>query len=119
MALLSEPGDKLDGYRRKLAEARRDGLLLPVRDLMTAEEYPEARRAFAFYLQSVSVTDYLARQPGGPQAFARFVNEAMRTDYDAALRKTYGMDLATLEQRWREATFGDGATQAAFRGAGR
>jgi hypothetical protein len=117
MALLSEPGPKLDGYRRKLAEAREDGLLLPVRDLMMREEYPAPGRAFAFYLQSVSVTDYLVRQPGGPQAFTRFVNEALRGDYDAAVRKTYGMDLATLEQRWRAATFGDAATQAAFRGA--
>jgi hypothetical protein len=118
MALLSEPPAKLAVYRRKLDEARQDGLLMRVRDLMTQDEYPEARRAFAFYMQSVSVTDYLVNQPGGPQAFARFVNEALRSNYEAALQKTYGLDLVTLEQRWKAATFGD-ATQAAFRGASR
>ena len=79
----------------------------------------EPRRAFAFYMQSVSVTDYLVSQPGGSQAFARFVNEALRSNYEAALQKTYGLDLAALEQRWQAAAFGDAATQAAFRGAGR
>jgi hypothetical protein len=119
MALLSEPAGKLDAYRHKLAEARQDGLLMRVRDLMTQDEYPEPRRAFAFYMQSVSVTDYLVQQPGGPQAFARFVNEALRSNYEAALQKTYGLDMATLEQRWQAAALGDAATQAAFRGAGR
>jgi hypothetical protein len=119
MALLSEPAGKLDVYRRKLAEARQDGLLMGVRDLMTQDEYPEPRRAFAFYMQSVSMTDYLVKQPGGPQAFARFVNEALRSNYEAALQKTYGLDMATLEQRWKAATFGDASTQAAFRGADR
>jgi len=117
MALLSEPAGKLDAYRRKLDEARREGTLLPLHNLMTMEEYPAANRAFAFYMQSVSVTDYLVQQPGGPQAFARFVNEALKSSYEVALQKTYGLDMATLEQQWKAATFG-GATQAAFRGAG-
>ncbi len=119
MALLSEPSDKLDVYRRKLAQAREDRLLLPVRDLMAMDDYPEPGRAFAFYLQSVSLTDYLVKQPGGSQAFTRFVNEALKSSYEAALQKTYGLDMATLEQRWRTAAFGDAATQAAFRGANR
>src|SRR5207248_2002285 len=58
MALLSEPEAKHEAYRRKLADARRDGLLTRARDLMTREDYPEPSRAFAFYLQSVSLTDY-------------------------------------------------------------
>jgi hypothetical protein len=119
MALLSEPGTKLDAYQRKLAEAKQTGLLMRVRDLMTLDEYPDANRALAFYVQSVSITEYLVKQPGGPQAFTRFVNEALRTSYEAALQKAYGMDMATLDQRWRAATFGDAATQAAFGGAGR
>jgi hypothetical protein len=119
MALLSEPAGKLDTYRRKLDDARRDGALLPLHNLMTMEEYPAASRAFAFYMQSVSVTDYLVQQPGGPQAFARFVNEALRTNYETALQKTYGLDMVALEQQWKAATFGGAPTQAAFRGAGR
>jgi tetratricopeptide (TPR) repeat protein len=120
MALLSEPEAKREAYRRKLGDARQNNLLMRVRDLMTTEDYPEPSRAFAFYLQSVSLTDFLVRQPGGPQAFARFVNEALKSNYDDALQKTYGMDMATLEQRWRASSFGDdAATQAAFRGAGR
>jgi tetratricopeptide (TPR) repeat protein len=118
MALLSEPDAKHEAYRRKLAEARQNGLLMRVRDLITMEEYPEPSRAFAFYLQSVSLTDYLVKQPGGPQAFARFVNEALKSNYDEALQKTYGMDMLTLEQRWRSATFGaDASTQASLRSA--
>ncbi len=119
IALLSEPGTKLEAYQRKLAEAKQAGMLMRVRDLMTQDEYPQANRALAFYVQSVSVTDYLVKQPGGPQAFTRFVNEALRTDYDTALQKTYGVDMATLDQRWRAATFGAASTQAAFGGAGR
>jgi hypothetical protein len=120
MALLSEPDAKRETYRRKLGDARQNGLLFRARELMTMEEYPEPSRSFAFYLQSVSLTDYLSRQPGGPQAFTRFVNEALRSGYDEALRKTYGLDMITLEQRWRSSAFGnDPSTQAAFRGAGR
>jgi hypothetical protein len=122
MALLSESEARLDGYRRKLPEARQSKLLLGLRELMTQGDYaPEPQRAFAFYLQSVSVTEFLAKQPGGPQAFTRFVYEALRSGYDTALQKTYGMDMRTLEQRWRVATFGGdaGLTQAAFRGAAR
>jgi hypothetical protein len=115
MALLSEPGAKFEAYQRKLAEAKQAGMLMRVRDLMTQDEYPQANQALAFYVQSVSVTDYLVKQPGGPQAFTRFVNEALRTNYDAALQKTYGIDMTTLDQRWRAATFGDPSTQAAFR----
>jgi hypothetical protein len=119
MALLSEPPAKLDAYRRKLAEARRNRLLFSVRDLMTMEEYPEPARSFAFYCQSVSLTEFLVNQPGGPEAFVRFVNEALKKGYDSALQKTYNMDMATLEQRWRAATFDGESTQAAFRGASR
>ncbi len=107
MALLSEPDARLDVYRRKLDEAQRGGLLFPLHNLMTLEDYPTASRAFAFYVQSVSVTDYLVKQPGGAQAFSRFVNEALRTGYDAAAQKVYGLDMNTLQQRWREATFGE------------
>ena len=46
MALLSEPEAKRDAYRRKLADARRDGLLMRARDLMTTADYPEPSRAF-------------------------------------------------------------------------
>jgi tetratricopeptide (TPR) repeat protein len=119
MALLSEPEGKLDAYRRKLSDARRNGQVMRVRDLMTTEDYPEPSRAFAFYLQSVSLTDFLVKQPGGAQAFSRFVNEALKNGYEGALQKTYGMDMATLEQRWRAAAFGgDAPTQAAFQTAG-
>ena len=75
--------------------------------MMTLEDYPTPSRAFAFYVQSVSVTEYLVKQPGGSQAFTQFVNEALHTGYGAALQKVYGMDMHTLQQRWREATFGD------------
>jgi len=120
MALLSEPAARLDLYQHKLLEARQKGLLFRVRDLMTLDDYPEPTRAFAFYMQSISLTDYLVKQPGGSEAFTRFVNEALKSGYEAALQKTYGLDMAALDQRWRSATFGgEGSTQAAFRGADR
>jgi tetratricopeptide (TPR) repeat protein len=119
MALLSEPATKRDVYRRKLEAARQDRLLFPVRELLTMEDYPERTRALAFYAQSVSLTEYLVQQPGGAPAFTRFVNEALKSGYDSALQKTYGLDMATLEQRWQAATFGEAATQAAFGGVNR
>ncbi len=113
MAVLSEPREKIEAHLRGLPRHRQDGLLFGVRELLTRENYPEARRVNAFYSESVSLTQYLVAQ-GGPQTFARFLNEALRYGYDRALQRHYGLDVAALEQRWGQAAFAGETAQAGY-----
>jgi hypothetical protein len=112
IALLNEPPEKIEGYLQFLAQHRQDGLLFSVRDLLTLNTYPEGRRVTAFHAQSIALTQYFVRQ-GGALRFTRFLNEALRYGYDRALQRTYGYNLAALEQSWRQAAQSD-TTQAAL-----
>jgi tetratricopeptide (TPR) repeat protein len=114
MALLSEPPDRIERHLRALAAHYQDGGLFPIRELLMLKNYPaESHRRGAFYAQSLSVTQLLVHERG-PQTFARFLTEALRYGYDKALQRHYGYDVSTLEQRWRQATFGQAATQTAY-----
>jgi hypothetical protein len=120
LAMLTEPRDRLDRYQRILNQAREDRLVMSMRELLTLENYPTNQSAaLAFYAQSVSVSQYLSDLQG-PQTLAKFLSEALKNGtYEPALKKYYNLDLPTLEQRWRTATFGDGATQAGYGTTGR
>jgi hypothetical protein len=106
MAVLTEPADKLKLHRKNLERCRRDGELFPVRKLMLLDEYPPARRVGAFYAQSVSLVDFLAKK-GGPVTFSRFLKDALLDGYAPALRKHYHFNnFDGLQTAWSRQAFG-------------
>jgi len=47
--------------------------------LVMLNDYPEPRFVGAFYAQSVSMVQFLSSQPGGPQTFVKFVQDAKKS----------------------------------------
>jgi hypothetical protein len=119
MAVMSEPRDKIERHLQNLPRCREQQELFSLRDLMQMPEYPEPRRISAFYAESVSVVDFLSNQRG-PQEFAQFVRDGLRSGYETALQKHYGYrDFRDLQQRWQQYAFGDatGAPTGVARGS--
>jgi hypothetical protein len=113
MAVLTEPEDKVAMHRKNLARCRQWGQLFAVRELMESNDYPEARRVSAFYAQSVSLVDFLARERGSV-AFAQFLRDALKDGYQAALRKHYNFrSFEELETCWKKSAFGELAESSA------
>jgi hypothetical protein len=107
VAMLTEPADRVERYERSLTQLLQDQQLLSVRQLMMLNDYPEPRAINAFYAQSVSLVDFLAREKG-PQTLTAFLREGLRTGYEPALKRHYGIaDFNELEQRWRRFALGE------------
>lgn len=105
MAVLSEPRARIELHLEGLPQFRQERLLFPVRQLMQMTDYPERRQAGAFYAQSASLVDFLASEKG-TQTFTRFVQDAQKNGYEAALKKHYGYDsFAELQQKWSRRAF--------------
>jgi hypothetical protein len=107
MAILDEPEQKIHAQLGKLPGYLRGGELFTARQLLQLKDYPERRSLGAFYSQSVSLVDFLAREKG-PDVFSRFVRDGLRDGYDRALRRHYGWGLDELDVRWRGHVFGEG-----------
>jgi len=104
MAVLTEPRDRIDRHLRMLPYCRHENLLFSIKQLMTMSDYPNPRpdpRAItAFYAESVSLVDFLSAEKG-PQEFAAFLRDAVRTSYEASLEKHYGYHgFEELQQKW-------------------
>jgi tetratricopeptide (TPR) repeat protein len=107
MAILSEPREKVQRYLKRLASLRSRHELFSVSELLGLNDYPEARRVTAFYVQSISLVDFLCSQKGGPQTFTRFIREGLESGFEAALQRHYGFrDFKDLEERWSQAASG-------------
>jgi hypothetical protein len=112
MAVLAEPRDRVERHLRNLPMHQRNGELFAVGTLMRMGNYPEPRLIGAFYAESVSLVDYLSRQPGGPQKFAQFLRDCPRLGHENALKQHYGIDgFADLERRWTHEALAQGAGQ--------
>jgi tetratricopeptide (TPR) repeat protein len=106
MAVLAEPAEKVDQHCKKLAGFCQQRELFSVRDLVQMNDYPPARRIGAFYAQSVSLVDFLAKKRG-PVVFSQFLGDALKEGYEPALRKHYhysGFD--NLQAGWSKSVFG-------------
>lgn len=115
MAVLTEPREKIDRYLKNLPAHDSKHELFPVGKLMGMAEYPEGRLVTPFYVQSISLVEYLSSQKGGPQEFARFVRDGLEGGYEAALRRHYGIqDFNDLQQRWTKAALGGSSGVAAI-----
>ncbi len=104
MAVLSEPRRQIDRLLRELPRHRQESGLYSVRQLVQLQDYPERRYVGVFYVQSVSLVEFLvgARDP---RTFVRFVRDGLQGGYETALEKHYGWDFAELERRWRRHAF--------------
>jgi hypothetical protein len=114
MAVLSEPRERIERHLRNLPMHAEQRQLFPVGQLMMFDkQYPDPQLIGPFYAQSVSLVEYLS-QLRGPQVFARFMADAMRGNYEEALRKHYSMQsFQELDAAWQQHTFRDGTAHGA------
>jgi hypothetical protein len=101
-ATLTEHESEKNRQRMLLGEVMRSGERFPMRQLLAMKEYPSGgqRRVLTMYAQGWSLADYLV-QHGGKTKFLRFLEDAHRADWDAAVAKHYGIDdVDTLETTW-------------------
>jgi tetratricopeptide (TPR) repeat protein len=90
VAVLTEPEEKVEQHRKNLNRCLQNRELIPLKDLLALENFPEARQITVFYAQSVALVDYLTRLRG-PQVFMDFAREGLRCGYESALQKHYGL----------------------------
>jgi hypothetical protein len=106
IAVLSEPRAQVDRYGRTLHTCRQQGQLLPLTEILGRADYPDKKTQItAFYVESVSVVEYLIAQKGdnGPRAFIQFLRDAQKAGLEAALPQHYGSrTVAELQGRWLE-----------------
>ncbi|MBX7103958.1 MAG: hypothetical protein K1X57_07745 [Gemmataceae bacterium] len=104
MAVLAEPRTQVDRYLKTMIRLRQEGKLVPLAQILGKSEYPDAASVTVFYVESVSVVEFLVNQKG-PAEFAAFMRDSSG-GLEAALRSHYGInDVATLQDRWLRATF--------------
>jgi hypothetical protein len=106
MAVLNEPRERIERHLRALSRLRDEGRLYSARELISMKDYPEPRRIAAFYAESVSLTEFLAKAKDS-QTLARFVRDGQRDGYESSLQRYYGWDFDELERRWRKHAFSE------------
>ena len=106
MAVLSEPRDRIELHLHNLPQHRANGELFAVAELMQMDQYPDARRIGAFYAESVSLVEFLAKEKGYP-TFAQFMRDGLQGGFEPALQKYYDIrSFDDLQQRWQRYAFG-------------
>jgi hypothetical protein len=115
VAVLTEPVDKVQQHRKNLSKSLKNRELIPLRELMHLDKYPEPRQIGTFYAQSVALVDFLTKQKGS-QVFTQFVRDSLRDGYEPALRKHYGLqNLGELQDRFTERVLAEmNANQPAY-----
>jgi hypothetical protein len=106
MAVLDEPQERIDRHLLALPRQRDAGRLFTARELIGLKDYPEPRRITAFYAQSVSLAEFLAKTKS-PRVLARFIKDGERDGYEKSLKRHYGWGFDQLEQRWQKHAFGE------------
>jgi hypothetical protein len=100
MAALSESPEGVARYQRAVPGMLRDKKLFAVGPFMDQAAFPSASAVTAFYVESVSLVEFLVERKG-PKAFATFLREAPRRGYARALTSHYGFkDAADLQDQW-------------------
>jgi hypothetical protein len=112
MAVLAEPRARFDQFTRTLYSNRHVGRLVPLEQLFGKADYPDAALITVFYVESVSVVDFLVAEKG-PQEFVQFLHDVAKSGLDAALQKHYDCRSVTmLEERWRIKMFSGAEARA-------
>lgn len=105
MAVLSEPRFRFNLHIRNLQTSRAENRLFTVRQLMQSSDYPDKSAITAFYAQSVSLVDFLARQRG-PQEFIHFLESGLKNGWEPALKQHYGYrSFEELQEKWSQQAF--------------
>jgi hypothetical protein len=90
--------------RRSLAAAKRNDELFALEILMQTTDFRHIA-CQEYYAQSMSLVEFFIVQKGR-KAFAEFLSDGTRTNYETAMKKHYGiMNFAELNQRWVEFAF--------------
>jgi hypothetical protein len=112
IAVLAEPRSQFERYARTLHRCRAQGELVHLAQLMNLSDYPDAAGITAFYVESVSIVDFLVAERD-PKTLVHFLREAQRGKLDAALQKHYQCSsVAELEARWLRKLFPSEVTRA-------
>lgn len=99
MAVLAETPGQVERYLRTLRSRRQQGQLVPLTQILSQAEYPDAAAITVFYVESVSVVEFLAAERG-PATFIRFVRD-LPNGLEAALQRHYGIaSVPALQERW-------------------
>jgi hypothetical protein len=107
MAVLTEPQARIDLHLHNLPRHRRERELFSLLQLMKMHDYPQPRYIGPFYAQSVSLVDFLSKQPGGPRVFTQFLRDGLDEGFEPALRRHYNIqNFDELDQRWLQHAFG-------------
>lgn len=105
MAMLAETPEET--ARNLLALKKLRSELFSMNILMQTESYPNDLSIALYYLQSLSLVDFLVSERGG-QVFIRYLNDGIKDGYEAALRRHYGFrTYEELEQHWLGHAFGE------------
>jgi tetratricopeptide (TPR) repeat protein len=105
MAVLAEPRSQVERYARTLHRCRAQGELVHLAQLMQRSDYPEAAGITAFYVESVSIVDYLVGERDA-KTLVQFLRDIQRGKVDAALQEHYQCSsVAELEARWLRKLF--------------
>jgi hypothetical protein len=112
MAVLAEPRSQFERFVRTLHRCRAQGELVHLVQLMQRTDYPPAAAITAFYVESVSIVDFLVGERDA-KTFIQFVRDSQRGNIDAALKKNYQCPtVAELEARWLRKLFPAEITRA-------
>ncbi|MGN6547679.1 MAG: hypothetical protein ACTHK7_21700, partial [Aureliella sp.] len=101
IAMLADTRDKQFLHARDCHDALASGRSLPLGQLLNFNGFSSADQMPAFYGQSLSLVQMLARQDN-PQRVVDFAVDSMNHGYPRALQKHYGIgSIDELEARWR------------------
>jgi hypothetical protein len=100
-AVLAESLVERQRQHRALLRLFETGRRIPLRTLLSLSEYPSDRGAMlALYAEGVSLVSYLVQRMGRIR-FLRFLEDADRRDWEAAVwSHCGGMSIEELEQAW-------------------
>jgi RNA polymerase sigma factor (sigma-70 family) len=99
MALVEATRSKRERYERACHKMMQGTPEMPLRRLLGLREYPQDVRAY--YAEGMTLTQFLVERKDRA-TFLAFVGLGMRKDWDAAVRRYYGLDgVEELEARWR------------------
>lgn len=102
IATLADSARKQALHFRDCQDALRGGTALRLINVLELEQFASAQQVPAFYGQSLSLVRFLAAADR-PETVLQFVESALETGYDHALRQHYGIDsVAALEREWRD-----------------
>jgi len=118
LAVLNDSARKQGGHRRDLTHAWQRAATFATPELLRLDDYPAGNRRAVFYGQSVSLVDFLVSRESAA-VFVDFLRRAGESDYDTALKGTYGIsDVGELDRLWK-AHFETSLTRVVTREAAR